>query len=224
MVSFDVVSLFTAISVDKACDYIRRKLEDDSSLHSRTNLDIEDIISLLNFRLSNNFFVYNDTIYKQIHGCAMGSPVSPVVANLCMEEIEKTAINATSVSPKFWKRYVDDSLCIIKRDAVASFHDSLNSIDQHISFTIEHESFLDTLILRDNGKLLVDIYRKPTHTDRYLDFHSHHDRKHKSSTAETLLHRALNLLNTQIGKTRETARVCAALHSNGYPKKSLLML
>ncbi|XP_068756304.1 uncharacterized protein [Montipora capricornis] len=224
MVSFDVVSLFTAIPVDKAWDYVRKKLEDDLSLHSRTNLDIKDIISLLNFVLSNNFFVYNDTIYKQIHGCAMGSPVSPVVANLCMEEIEKTAINTSTVSPKFWKRYVDDSFCIIKSDAVASFHDSLNSIDQHISFTIEHESngqlpFLDTLISRDNGKLLVDIYRKPTHTDRYLDFHSHHDRKHKISTAETLLHRALNLPNTQVGKTRETARVCAALHSNGYPKK-----
>ena len=63
---------------------------------------------------------------------------------------------------------------------------------------------------------MVDIYRKPTHTDRYLDFHSHHDRKHKISTAETLLHRALNLPNTQVGKTRETAHVCAALHSNGY--------
>ncbi|XP_068739822.1 uncharacterized protein [Montipora capricornis] len=224
MVSFDVVSLFTAIPVGKACDYIRKKLEDDLSLYSRTNLDIEDIISLLNFVLSNNFFVYNDTIYKQIHGCAMGSPVSPVVANLCMEEIEKTAINTTTVLPKFWKRYVDDSFCIIKSDAVAFFHDSLNSIDQHISFTIEHESngqlpFLDTLISRDNGKLLVDIYRKPTHTDRYLYFHSHHDRKHKISTAETLLHRALNLPNTQVGKTCETARVCAALHSNGYPKK-----
>ena len=66
---------------------------------------------------------------------------------------------------------------------------------------------------------MVDIYRKPTHTYRYLDLHSHHDRKHKISTAETLLHRALNLPNTQVGKTRETARVCAALHSNGYPEK-----
>ena len=86
--------------------------------------------------LSNNYFVYNDTIYKQIHGCALCSPVSPV----CMEEIEKTVINATPVSPKFWRRYVDNSFCIIKSDTVASFHDSLNSIDQHISFTIEHES------------------------------------------------------------------------------------
>jgi hypothetical protein len=65
MVSFDVVSLFTAIPVDKACNYIRKKLADDSSLHSRTKLDI---VYLLNFVLSNNYFVYNDNIYKQIHG------------------------------------------------------------------------------------------------------------------------------------------------------------
>ena len=116
--------------------------------------------------------------------------------------LKKTAINATTVSPKFWKRYVDDSFCIIKSDAVASFHNSLNSIDQHISFTIEHE-FNGQLISRDKGNLLADIYRKPTHTDRYLDFHSHHDRKHKISTAEALLHRALNLPNTQVGKTRD---------------------
>ena len=104
----------------------RRKIHDGSSLHSVTKLDIEDIISLLKLVLSNNYFVYNDTIYKQIPGCAMGSysPVSPVVANLCMEEIEKTAINAIPVSPKFWKRYVDDSRCIIKSVVVASFHDS----------------------------------------------------------------------------------------------------
>ena len=35
------------------------------------------------------------------------SPVSPVVANLCMEEIEESAINSSSVPPKIWKRYVD---------------------------------------------------------------------------------------------------------------------
>ena len=58
--------------------------------------------------------------------------------------------------------FIDDIALV----AVASFHDSLNSIDQHISFTIEHESngqlpFLDTLISRDNGKLMVDIYPNP---------------------------------------------------------------
>jgi len=100
MLSFDVVSLFTAIPVDKACEYIRNKLPHDKLLSSRTNLDT-DIISLLNFVLSNKYLVYNDMIYKQIHGCAMGSPVSPVVVKLCMEATEELVMNySTAIPPK----------------------------------------------------------------------------------------------------------------------------
>ena len=93
--------------------------------------------------------MFNDKVYKQIHGCAMGSPVSPVVANLCMEDIEESAIIALTVPPKVWKHYVDDSFCIIKKDEIPTFHNTLNSMDPHISFTIEQENngqipFLDT--------------------------------------------------------------------------------
>ena len=85
VISFDVVSHFTAIPVDKACTYIRTKLAKDDILSDRTQLDTDDILRLLQFVLSNSFFVYNNITYKQIHGCAMGSPVSTIVANLCME-------------------------------------------------------------------------------------------------------------------------------------------
>ena len=83
---------------------------------------------------------------------------------------------------KFGSGNVDDSFCIIKKNGVTAFHDTLNSIDTNISFTIEQEcnekiSFLDTLVSRNNGAISVDVYRKPTHTDRYLDFNSHHDKK-----------------------------------------------
>ena len=61
MISFDVVSLFTAIPVDKACAYIRTKLEHHTFLIERTQLDVDDIIRLLTFVLSNSFFVYNNT-------------------------------------------------------------------------------------------------------------------------------------------------------------------
>ena len=77
LVSFDVVSLFTAIPVDKACEYIKKKLEQDATLSSRTNLDIDDITTLLQFTLSNNYFVFNDIIYKQVHGCAWRRSKSP---------------------------------------------------------------------------------------------------------------------------------------------------
>ena len=132
--------------------------------------------------------MFNDSVYKQIHGCAMRSPVSPVVANLCMEVIEESAIAVPITPPKVWKRYVDDSFVIIKEHSVSKFHDTLNAVDPKISFTIETEnngqiSFLDTLITRKNGAVTIGVYRKPTHTDRYLDFNSHHELKHKISTA-----------------------------------------
>ena len=162
--------------------------------------------------------------YKQVHGCAMGSSVSPVVANLCMEEIEESAISNSSLSPKIWKWYVDDSFCIIGKEGVLALHDTLNSIDTDISFTIETEcnrkiSFLDTLVSHRNGVIVVDVYRKPTHTERYLDFNSHHNSQHKVITASTLLDRALNLPNSFEGKKQELNYVYAALDSNGAPSK-----
>ena len=68
------------------------------------------------------------------------------------------AINTISVSPKIWKRYDDDSFCIIKKDTVPAFHNTLKPVGPHISFTIEYENngqitFLDTLVSRTNGNI-----------------------------------------------------------------------
>ena len=41
-------------------------------------------------------------------------------------------------------------------------------------------NFLDTLIIRQGNDLKIDVFRKPTHTDRYLHFNSHQDIKHKN--------------------------------------------
>ena len=193
MISFDVVSLFTAIPVEKTCEHIRNKLLKDATLEQRTSLTIDDIIKLLRFTLSNSYFNYNRQTYKQIHGCAMGSPMSPIVANLCLEVIEELALAQATPPPKKWYRYVDDVFSIIKKHALNSFHNLLNSIDADINFTIEHEqdgrlSFLDILVSpTNNGILITSVYRKPTHTDNYLEFNSHHDKQHKVSTAQTLL-------------------------------------
>jgi len=128
-----------------------------------------------------------------------------------MEVIEELAISTSSVPPRVWKRSVDDSSVIIKKDAASSFHNTLNASDPKISFTIELENndkiaFLDTLVSRRNGVSVIDVYRKATHTDRYLDFSSHHELKHKISTASTLLFRASSLPSSHDGKTRETTR------------------
>ena len=125
---------------------------------------------------------------------------------------------------KYGTNKYDDVFAIMKKDAVLIFHDEINCIDPHISFTIEHETngqlaFLDTMISRNNHTITTNAYRKPTHTDRYLHFKSHHDKKHKVSTAATLLHRATHIPNTEENKASEIKHVFETLNSNGYPTK-----
>ena len=110
----------------------------------------------------------------------MGSPVSALVANLYMEHFEQIALNSALHRPRLWKRYVDDTLCIIGSNEVDELLLHINSIRPSIKFTVETEKdgslpFLDTLVSRsDSGTLSFSVYRKPTHTDRYLHFSSHH--------------------------------------------------
>ena len=68
------------------------------------------------------------------------------------------------------------------------------------------------------GKITIEVYRKPTHTDRYLDFNSHHEKKHKISTASTLLNRACNLPSTADAKSKEVKHIFDTLKANGYPQ------
>ena len=82
--SFDVVSLFTKIPVDLAIKVAEERLRNDASLGQRTLLPVEDIVDLL-------FFCLNKT-YQQVCGKAMGSPVSAVIANLVMEDVEQRAL------------------------------------------------------------------------------------------------------------------------------------
>ncbi|KAL9976443.1 hypothetical protein ACROYT_G013744 [Oculina patagonica] len=67
----------------------------------------------------------------------MGSPVSAVIAELVMQEVEEKALETPPVQPKWWRRYVDDSNACIKRDGVEAFHSHSNSINANIQFTVE---------------------------------------------------------------------------------------
>ena len=76
------------------------------TLHDKTAIPVEDIVDLLDFCLSTTKFKYNNTHYQRIFGTAMGSPVSAVMANLVIENLEQRALSGSTslVQPWFWKR------------------------------------------------------------------------------------------------------------------------
>ena len=114
LVSFDVSSLFTNVPVSEAVEVIWGMLRNVQELSKRTKLDADNVASLLSLCLKSTYFRYNGNYYEQREGAAMGSPVSAVVANLYMEHFEQIALGTAKNRPRIWKRYVDDTFCIVK--------------------------------------------------------------------------------------------------------------
>ena len=83
----------------------------------------------------------------------MGSPVSAVIANMVMEDVEQRALATSPVKPFFWKRYVDDVISAVSGNEAERLLSHLNSVEPSIQFTLEREKdrhfpFLDLNVFR----------------------------------------------------------------------------
>nr|XP_032513083.1 uncharacterized protein LOC116767039 [Danaus plexippus plexippus] len=116
-----------------------------------------------------------------------------------MEDFEVRALCSPPIRPLIYKRYVDDTFTILNKNKTSAFLNHLNSINSKIQCTIELEAnnslaFLDILVVRNPDNTLGHtVYRKPTHTDRYLNGYSHHHPIQLATVGKSLLQRAQHL-------------------------------
>ena len=119
---------------------------------------------------------------------------------------------------------MDDTHTKLKKEFAEEFTEHLNSIDPDIKFTTEGEedrslAFLDTsTVIKPDGSLDIQIYRKPTHTDQYLNFTSNHPLEHKLGVIRTLFHRAETVITDPLTVKKEKEHITKALSKCGYPR------
>ncbi|XP_075157559.1 uncharacterized protein LOC142230819 [Haematobia irritans] len=176
LISFDVVSLFPSIPVKLAIQTIERKW---TIIEQYTNMTKDLFIDLITFCIKDTrYFKFEDKIYEQLKGMPMGSPASPIVADIIMEELlDEVFKNITK--PPILTKYVDDIFAIIKASEVDETLKALNSFNRQIQFTKELEQdnklpYLDVIIHRQGNQLRLNWYQKPTASGRLLNFYSKH--------------------------------------------------
>ena len=186
------------------------------------NITDLNTIKLVIIYLKSTFFSFQDVIYEQTCGVAIGSPFSPIVANIFMEDFEAKSISSTPFLPKIWKRYVDNTFIIWPngREKLDIFKNHFSNQSKFIKFTLEIEvhdniPFLDVLITnKENGSILHQVFRKKTYIEQYLYSNSHHHATQKFDVLNTLATRALRIYD-DIHISGENVHLLEVFISNG---------
>jgi retron-type reverse transcriptase len=101
----------------------------------------DDVLALFKHALTSTHFCFDGQFYEQTDGVAMGSPLSPVIANFFMESFEKKAIEQVTHKPVCWFRCVDDTFIIWPhgQKKLTEFLNHLSGLHNKIQFTMGKE-------------------------------------------------------------------------------------
>ena len=117
LVSLDVDSMYNSMSEDLATgackEFLEKRIDDGNDEFVSTN----SILTALNLCVKNNFFSFNNKIYKQICGVGTGVKLAPTYACLGLGKYEKYAFGSDQELLEkiiLWKRFIDDVFMLFK--------------------------------------------------------------------------------------------------------------
>jgi hypothetical protein len=176
---------------------------------------------------SENIFLYNNRVYKQIDGLSMGSPLAPILANWFVAKIESKLLEDSAIKqPKFYKRYVDDIFAVFEsKEDRDVFYNHLNNAHNNMQFTMETVNtstkslpFLDVEIkITQSSQFETKVFRKPTNTNVLMNYEAMAPKKWKKSIIMGFLHRAKRITSSQKLFEEELNNIREIFRANGYP-------
>jgi hypothetical protein len=151
----------------------------------------------------------------------MGSPLSPILADIVMDDLESCCLRAFDFDIPIFYRYVDDIFAVVPKAKLYDILRVFNDYHPRLKFTYETEingsiNFLDTTIIREGNKLITNWYRKPTFSGRYINYFSNHPDRYKFNIITNLVDRAILLSNPCFHKSN-LRTIKEILVNNGFP-------
>lgn len=165
-------------------------------------------------------FSFQGKLYEQVDGVSMGSSLGPVLANIIMTELEKVVVQKLidDGTIKFYIRYVDDTLLLVKNEDVQRVLTSFNKFDKNLKFTVdEFESkvhFLDIAIDKNE----TDVFYKKTNTGQYSHYRSYTPWRLKVSWVNALFVRAKRICCNDTLFQKQLVYIRKLMSWNGFPK------
>jgi hypothetical protein len=227
LISLDVENLFTNVPVVETIDIILNKLFPNNSViyHGFSRSEFN---TLLKLAVEDSYFSFDNKLFRQVDGMAMGSPLGPLFANIFLSHYESLWLENSPVKPILYKRYVDDTLWLLPENSdINCLMDYMNSRHKNMRFTYEIESnncinFIGLTIshcteLINGHKYITSVYRKPTSTSLFTNFNSFTPLSYRLSVFKCLVNRAFLLCSNWNLFHNEISVVRSMLLRNAYP-------
>lgn len=226
MISCDVISMFTNIPIDHVLKLVEKRSD---VLLSRFHIGFELFSEIFNFLLREcAVFTCNGRFFKQRDSLAMGSPLSPILAKILMNDVMSYTLPKMIFEPKIVALYVDDSFWLLKRKQVNLLHAVLNTYHPRIKFTVEEENnnklnFLNMTIHRVDNELLTNWFVKPFASHRLLNYYSHHPLSCIVETAIAYVKGVLQISHAQFFRENMT-KLEHMLRMNSFPECDIITI
>ncbi|XP_017466932.1 PREDICTED: uncharacterized protein LOC108359531 [Rhagoletis zephyria] len=136
-VSFDVKDLYQSIPTAETVTTLTKTLIEKTDKNVAT-----EIVNTLRVTPDQNYFKFNNKIYRQTNGLGMGNPTSAILMEVFMQHLEEKYMTelTTSLGVKFYARYVDDIICLVTGDKEEQILGYLNDQHTNINFTMDKEN------------------------------------------------------------------------------------
>ena len=180
--TIDVVGLYPNIPHEEGLASLRKFL--DSRIDKKVTT--ETLVELAELVLKNNIFQFDEKLFKQVRGTAIGTKFAPPYAILFLANLEEKILGEMDLKPRIWWRYIDDIFFIWEHgeEELKEFIKKLNEYHPTIKFTAEWSkeeiSFLDVKVSLKEGDIKTDLFVKSTDTHQFLEptsCHPYHCKK-----------------------------------------------